>query len=225
MENNNNIQNELETISALVASIPKVEVYEVPEGYFDMLCVETLKSVTNNPNCYTVPEDYFQQLPSNIATELYQTEDSAAFSKVNPFETPENYFNQLAASTLAEVKKNQSKSTIQKRIIQLCVAAIFIAFVGFGIQFISSKNTQQPTTEANGLVINFNNDEATFDQINETDYVEFLTENGHDVNAALVATLTDEQSLPAEEDYILDNNKLETYLETLNINTKGTTTN
>lgn len=217
MENKNDIQTELEMLSTTVASIPKVAVYAVPEGYFDFCCLETLKIVAQIPNGYTVSENYFQQFSDSLFAEIEKS-SSTKFSTSNPYEIPENYFNQLTTTTLAEIKTNQRKSTVRRYILRLSVAAVVVVFLGFGIQLLTSKKTSEPTTS---IVNNTDKDEAIFNQINETDFVQYLTENGHDVDAALVATLTDEQTLPAEEDYILDNNRLETYLEEININPKS----
>ncbi|MEI2748723.1 MAG: hypothetical protein V9E88_08205 [Ferruginibacter sp.] len=63
--------------------------------------------------------------------------------------------------------------------------------------------------------------EGSFDKelesITDEDIVNYLSDNGHDVNAALVASVTDEQSLPSEEDYIFDDKTLDNFLDELQL--------
>ena len=55
---------ELSTLSPLLAELRSKETYRMPEGYFDE--VSPILAVAKELNPYTVPEEYFHQLPVDI---------------------------------------------------------------------------------------------------------------------------------------------------------------
>lgn len=66
--------------------------------------------------------------------------------------------------------------------------------------------------DANKILLNHRIEEE-LETVTESDAVEFLTENGHDVNAAIIASLTDNTNLPDEEDYLLNEKLLKNYFD------------
>jgi hypothetical protein len=127
MEKKSDILNELQTISPLLAGIGKVNVFRVPDGYFDSISdtvIFTLTedfSVDNNLFASTpsdVPEGYFENLsqsvldkiknqkellePGNEADELLEI--LSRLNKENIFTIPENYFEELADSVINLIK-------------------------------------------------------------------------------------------------------------------------
>ncbi len=127
MEKKSDILNELQIISPLLAGIGKVNVFRVPDGYFDsisdtlMLTLKEDFSADNNLFASTpsdVPEGYFENLshsildkiknkknlsvPDNEADEL--PEILYRLNKENIFTVPENYFEELADSVINRIK-------------------------------------------------------------------------------------------------------------------------
>ncbi|MEO8110671.1 MAG: hypothetical protein ABI594_11585 [Ginsengibacter sp.] len=127
MKNSVEILNELMAISPLLAGLEKVNVYAVPEGYFDKLEERISdfaiynsinESVFDKANVQKVPEGYFDSLSTNILAKIKglhletASEELQNLSPVllslkdeNIFKVPEGYFDSLSASILAEIKK------------------------------------------------------------------------------------------------------------------------
>lgn len=166
MENSNEILNELKSISPLLASFDKVNVFTVPDGYFEtisdtvLICIAEenpiLKplstSVLNN-----TPENYFDNLADNILGKIksgskFETKELpsvlSAISKNNLFEIPENYFENLPATILKKVTDNKPARvfTMSKNrfLIKYAAAAMITGAIALGIY----KYSNQPIVAA-----------------------------------------------------------------------------
>ncbi len=134
METTKDILNELESLSPLIAAMEKVNVFTVPEGYFDSLSYTVLaclsdkqklvtdKSATINA---TVPEGYFDQLAESILnkikTEPTAKEEIASLSPMlsglqhqSVFEVPKGYFEQLSSEVKKSIGNSSSKQEIKE---------------------------------------------------------------------------------------------------------------
>ena len=54
--------------------------------------------------------------------------------------------------------------------------------------------------------------------ISDADIVKYLEATGTDVKAAIVANSVDENELPSQEDYLMDDKALDKYLNSINLN-------
>lgn len=123
MERNNEILNELENISPLVAAIGKANVFSVPEGYFESISNTVMLSINEEhlagfipelPEEMNVPAGYFDALPNRILAKIKQQETGelpAIFSTIKkdqPFKIPDNYFETLADAVLNRIKNQQA---------------------------------------------------------------------------------------------------------------------
>jgi hypothetical protein len=63
-----------------------------------------------------------------------------------------------------------------------------------------------------------NSFDKEFSSVSDDAIVSFLESKGQDVEAALVASLTDEKNLPEADDYIINENTLDQVLKTLDLN-------
>ncbi len=131
MKNSVEILNELMAISPLLAGLGKVNVYAVPEGYFDKLEERITnfaisnslnESVFNKVNVQQVPEDYFDSLSTNILAKikkLYPVTANEELQNISPilfllkkedvFKVPEGYFDSLSTNILTEIKKSYAE--------------------------------------------------------------------------------------------------------------------
>ncbi len=166
MENSNEILNELNSISPLLASFKKVNIFTVPAGYFEtisdtvLICIAEenpiLKplstSVLNN-----IPENYFDNLANNILGKLksgteFETKELSSvlstFSKNNLFEIPENYFETLPAAILKKVSDKKATPVFSlsksRLLIKYAAAAMITGAVALGIY----KYSNQPKVAA-----------------------------------------------------------------------------
>jgi hypothetical protein len=170
MRKNQEIENELHELSPELAKIPFTQVYETPEGYFEELPISLLKNV-EEISTNDIPEDYFESLPNEI---------------------------------LSKLNNSSSVISIQKKYfyLKIAVAAVAIGILGIGfLYFLNHKKTDTPpayvtnidSTE-NYALINSSNLDVEISNLNEEDVINFLEENGHDVNAALVASLDEDNT-------------------------------
>lgn len=123
MKLEDDILNELQSLSPLLAGLQKTTVFFVPEGYFEtlsstvLICVKEEVGTLNNIKAEDIPEGYFENLSSSIlnkikAQEKYaETEELAQLSKsvqgIQPkklFEVPDSYFENLSTSILDKIK-------------------------------------------------------------------------------------------------------------------------
>ena len=108
-------------------------------------------------------------------------------------------------------------------IFKYAVAATVTALLGLGIYRLSNQTLPVQDVALASVIASAKNinKSNSFDKemtsLNEDEIVGYLNEKGDDVNAALVASLSDEQSLPEEEDYLTDENKLDDYLNEFNL--------
>lgn len=290
MENRTDILNELKALSPTIAAIEKVNVFTVPEGYFDYLSVDILMgieteygSISNTSRVVSaaeIPTGYFDTLADSILTKIkaQDAEDAAVeinalspvlFSIKNEttFETPQGYFDSLADNVLQKIKTQdvvdaateiralspmlysiqnenvfevpqgyfeglsesvlntvspQTKVVSMKRrtttFFKYAVAAAFTGVMALGVFKFTGSSTEKielPDYVTAGLQVQ--NVDQELAQISDTDIVKFLEATGTDVKAAIVANSIDENELPNQEDYLLDEKALDKYLNSINM--------
>ncbi|ULQ56346.1 hypothetical protein KJS94_16980 [Flavihumibacter rivuli] len=112
------IQQELEMISKLVAQQPRQLPYSVPEGYFDAFPLQMIGHLRQDGNAvasgnspkavndapFSVPEGYFDNLATNILSRIRTMEAGQEeqlppalenIGKTNPYQVPDDYFDSL----------------------------------------------------------------------------------------------------------------------------------
>ncbi len=242
MENRLDILNELQTLSHTLAGLQKVNVYNVPSGYFDVLCNDILATLTIEESSFltkdkiqtgNVPQGYFDSLADTILTKIKQQQVDNASEELkilspmlysiqnqNIYTVPVNYFEQLSDELIEKVQPTQAKViTMRKRnftAIKYAVAAVFTGVIMFGaFKFFKVDNTAF-TNDQYTLAKNTNVDEE-LNKVSDDEIVKYLEANGEDVDAAIVANVIDEKELPTQEDYLTDDKALDNYLDNINL--------
>lgn len=121
MQNRIDILNELQTLSLLVAGISKVNVFTVPDGYFEQLADNILTGAReenkgllgsiSNQSSMQVPQGYFESLANNILSKIKVQENTKtelkelspllhSITNKNVFTVPQGYFEGLAGDIL-----------------------------------------------------------------------------------------------------------------------------
>lgn len=233
-----NILNELNAISPLVASVPRVNVYKVDENYFDGIRAELqARIIASNfiapQNKVDVPAEYFENLPNNILAKIKAQENNVVLTEIetlsptiasignkNVYTVPQGYFEHLAMSSKSSAKIVKMGS---RSIFKYAAAAVVVGVLGFGaMKFIANTKTNNETIavvkEAN-KILEKNSFDATFASVSDKDIEKYLSQNGEDVNAALVAaSINDENTtLPEVDDYLMDDNTLDNFLNDNNL--------
>lgn len=132
MKNSVEILNELKAISPVLAGLEKVNVFAVPEGYFDNL-EQRIKdfaisnsineTVFDKSNVLQVPKGYFDSLSTNILAKIKMLSPETAheelqnispvllsLQKENIFKVPYGYFDSLDINILAEIKRSPAET-------------------------------------------------------------------------------------------------------------------
>ncbi len=233
MTERENILNELNAISTVVASIPRVNVYKVLEDYFSGIRAE-LQTRLIASNFYIaeknmkVPQGYFESLPATILQKIKSEEPSeiemlsttvANIGNKNIYAIPQEYFEQLSfiKQTTKVVKIGTSS------IFKYAAAAVVAGLLGFS--FFTFVNKPATLSNENLAMVKAGNDiliKGSFDKelevLTDKDLENYLSANGEDVNAALVAsTIDDDDKLPDATDYFLDENTLDKFLKENNL--------
>ncbi|MEO6541550.1 MAG: hypothetical protein ABIN74_11180 [Ferruginibacter sp.] len=287
MEQQIDILNELKALSPTVAAIGKVNVFTVPEGYFEYLATDILMGIKHE-NGFTqdtarvtgIPNGYFDTLADSILNKIkaQDTEDAAAeIEGLSPvlfniktekvFETPQGYFDSLPGTVLQKIKaqeveedasieiralspmlysiqnenvfevpqgyfENLSDDVLHKvkpqpKVVKMpgrsstffkyAVAAAFTGMMALGVFKFTSVNdkTVLPDYVTAGLQIKDVDKELA--NISDDEIVNFLEANGTDVKTAMVANSIDKNELPSQDDYLLDDEALDKYLNSINV--------
>jgi hypothetical protein len=219
------IYEELLTISEVVANIPKCNVFGVPEGYFSDASAEVLIKCADSP-VYKTAENYFEQLPQIIIDKIKNTNSSknenlilSTQEKQHPYTIPNNYFETLPENILQAVKTPAKVVSISKNHIWIkLIAAVIVGLIGFAILINLPKKQDEGISliekEAKKIILN-NSFESEFEQINDKEIENYLEENGHDVNAALVASLNEDEISLDNDDILYDEEAVDNYLTDL----------
>ncbi len=225
MNQNEKIQEELLTISEVVANIPKYNVFEVPEGYFDHAQSEVLIKCIDSP-VFETPENYFEEIPEIILDKIENVDSLEKEShilstpiKENPYQVPNAYFETLSENILQAVKTPAKVISISKNQIWIkLAAAVIVGLIGFAIIINLPKKQDEGISsiekEAKKIILN-KSFESEFEQINDKEIENYLEENGHDVNAALVASLNEDEISLDNEDILYDEEAVDKYLSDL----------
>lgn len=242
MRKNKIIQNELEALSPIVGNIPFVYTYTLTELYFEEFNTELLFNLKYKTAAFSiknkdVPTDYFNKLPEKLLQRINDENLNVPFSEnsamlkdlryLKTYSTPAGYFEELPENILTALSdtKKITETTSRNFLFRYLLAAVIIGILGFSLIKIftnksENESTQLPSTavlEEAGRILNKGDFDTQMNTISENDIVSYLAINGQDVNAALVASLSDETNLPAEEDYFVEEDALTNFLNSLNI--------
>ena len=219
------ILEELNSISPLLAGIEKKNVFSVPEGYFDMLLINTFKKIGNNiegkTDKLTVPEGYFENLSTSILNKIKEVNESPSdeLRKLSPmlysiqnenvFEVPAGYFRNLEYDILDKVKPQTKVVEMKRRdsIWKYAAAAVVTGVIG--LSSLMMYNTQR-STQPNEASTSIN---AAIEKLSDEEIINYLEKTGTDVDNEALASGIDANTLPESTDYMLDEETLDTYLE------------
>lgn len=290
MENKRDIPGELETLSPLLAGFDKVNVFSVPDGYFDGLS----ETVIHHLNIFhssghdlidlqPVPAGYFEQLPAllmnRIRGEQSALEETKGLSELlysvqdkNVFEVPQGYFDHNPASITGKISESGAReelrdlspllynlagknvynvpadyfnhlpetivSTVTSRgkLVQLsasknlwkyAVAAMMTGIFAFGVYKYSGNSpdvapinvatVKMDASIEEGIKMDDRQFTEAMQTLSETDIVNYLETHGDITDIAALRNTVDEEQLPDREDYLLNENTLENYLDKIQI--------
>jgi hypothetical protein len=228
MKRKEEILQELAGISQIVADIPFLPTYTLPEHYFDNYSIHQLLQIAKQPATFTVPDNYFNELPHQIA-QLIKA-DSLPNHQPLPYQVPENYFDNVSTQVLDKINKKRKQGMVIRHMTRWSMAAVLVGLLGWGLislmGWFHPDNTLPAELAQAQKIIQLHSFEKELDLLDEHTVVDYLQQTGHDVESAMVASLTDEDnSLPNAEDYFLDASTLNKYLDKENMTEFNTSNN
>ena len=193
MNTNNNIHHELKTVAPALTGLNSMEIYGVPEQYFETLAAGILNSINSGiyteaplPATLTVPPGYFDQLPSTIfnkiagqtaseSDELAHTPFLAGISRKNVYSLPQGYFNGFRVQDQEPVKPAKARLATLRRITRIAAAAVITGLLAIGGYQFFSDDVDSPglTGSLQGNTADFS--PTQIQQLSEQDISEFLS--------------------------------------------------
>ncbi len=178
-------------------------------------------------NPFSIPGNYFEQLPAEVLLKTDETLSAvlSAAKQVQPFTVPQGYFDSLGDNVLHRIKEQSGAKVIampkhRNNIFKYAAAAVFTGIVALGVyQFTNnSGNTVtaalSPAVEQGKLLAS---DDQKFDEalngLAEEDIAQYLEKNGSVSDIAMLASGLDENDLPNQDDYLIDDNTLDNFIE------------
>ena len=228
-----------------VFSAPAGYFNELPATILNTACAandkdfEEQSAIFSKANVFSTPAGYFDNLSANILAKIKHeplkevVAETAAISSVvagigtkNVYSVPANYFEWLTGEVLQHTSAARQAKVVTMKprlgVFKYAVAAAITGILGFSLFFMLNKKDQQPGTNqatmaAAQKIIKTNSFEAELNSIPDAAIVNFLEGKGEDVEAALVASLADENDLPEATDYLINDNTLDEILKTVEL--------
>lgn len=193
---------------------------DVPEGYFDNLAGNILKKI-KSPQIDNAGEELRQLSPM-----LYAVQNENVFSApAGYFETlPGTILNAIQPSSQAKVVAIKKRSLVWNYAIAamltgvMAVSALWITNKSFKLTPVISevKNIPSYVLDAN----QFKNEQQLNEGIaslSDDEIIKYLEVTGTNADDEVLASGINEKDLPAEQDYLLNDNTLDTYLDNIDL--------
>lgn len=231
------ILEELNTISPLLAGIEKNNVFSVPDGYFSELSMDIFKRINTEfkTDRLTVPEGYFENLSATILNKIKAQEDNPSdelrtlspmlysIQNENVFTVPAGYFRNLEYDIMDKVRPQAKVISLKRNSIwRYAAAAVVTGVIGLSSLMMFNKSQQSTGAgidEAINTASKFKNEQqinGAIATLSDDEIIKYLDRTGDALDNETLATSVDESELPATQDYLLEENTLETYLDKTN---------
>ena len=238
------ILDELLSVSPGLAGISNKNVFYVPDGYFNSLSdkLATKVSLLTIETTLSAPAGYFDTLSNRILNKIKGEQNAGEeiqeispvlydLQKVNVYKVPLGYFDLLIPVVLRKINPPPARVIqMHKRSIwKYAVAAIMTGVISMNALWMFNKSTQEvgsySQTENPSLLgyINASYKYQTEDQINEgisnlsnDEIVSYLEKTGTVADNEELSKGVDPKDLPSQQDYLNDDQTLETLLDKIN---------
>lgn len=240
MKNSSEILTELQTIAPFLANMEKVNVFDVPDGYFNQL-PERISTVAflsqDEKNSFqSVPDGYFDSLSSKILSRIKESTQTAEeeikelspalhyLKAENVFSVPENYFDDLSDRITEKIgpgaqAKVVSINTAKKwwKYAAAAVVAGIIAITSVTFYNNDGSGSNEPAYIKLSAQYKTPSDlQEGIASLSADDIAKYLEKNTTVFDYDSLINNTDTKELPAPDDYLIDENTLNDYLKTIN---------
>lgn len=245
MDKQEEIITELKAISPLLASMEKVNIFQVPDDYFahlDSIILTNIFLQQEEKNTFQkVPQGYFESLSERILSKVKAektetaTEEIKALSPAlfylkeeNVFTVPENYFDHLNDRILDKINNRKAKVvsiSSARKWFKYAAAAVVAGIVAiFSSQVLNdnSASVHKETVTASTNIpayIQQSSQYKTPEQLNagiaslsDEEIVNYLETTGTILDEETITKNMDTKELPDVNDYLMDENTLNKFL-------------
>lgn len=213
----------------------KINAMESKQANDELRRISPFLSGIEKTNLFSVPEGYFEHLPAHIQKRISPvTEETLSISETvatvgnkNVFTVPVGYFDAVEDEVRSALPREAKLVQMQPRrsVFRYAAAAVITGLLGISLFFVFDKKepTGMPDDQTFALaneILENNSFDAELDKLSAADLENYLTANGEDVTAALVANsaIENSNSLPDADEYIFDEKALDEYLDKMNLN-------
>lgn len=208
------IWNELNELSPMLAGLPKVNVFTVPEGYFDTIGISVLASLreaypasfAQEETAFTgdVPEGYFSGLADSIMAKIKVAAEVSAADEIrelspmlysiqgeNVYQVPAGYFDGLAEEISNRVQNTTPAKLVSFRkrtltVMKYAVAAIFTGAMALSIfKFTGNGEGKLDDYVIEGKrIASENRIEEEMGKLTDADIMKYLESHGENIDVA-----------------------------------------
>jgi hypothetical protein len=231
------ILNELQELNSILTKVEKVNVFTVPDEYFETLPTIILLNSKNKIG-QDIPEGYFEQLAANILNKIKAQQQLSPADELkqlspmlysiqdnNVFEVPPGYFNNIADAVMNQLhpKAVVVKMSWRSSFAKYAAAAIVISFITLSIYKFTNKPSSSdkqnniaavildPSIQK-GKIMNDQQFNQALSNLSAEDIAGYLEKNGNESDIAELSINIDDNSLPKQDDYLVDKTALEKFL-------------
>ena len=206
---------EISALSPILSDLQHNQVFEVPTGYFSLLSSGIFDAIRNASS-------------SGELKEL--SPDLNGIQPVNLFEVPAGYFDGLSNSILQKSKAPSAagamNSSDRTLFFKYAAAAIITGIIALGaLQYlsqptppISSNNAVAVLDESveKGKVMDDSQFKEALEKLSPADIAKYLENEGDMADVAVLRNNIDENNLPSQDDYLLDETTLDNFIKEMN---------
>lgn len=199
---------EMKVLSPLLYKLQPKNVYQVPPGYFENVHHEIIDNLANI--------DAKQEL--QVLSPLLFTLQSK-----NIFKIPAGYFDNFPNTILNTMQPQPAKVVAMPRrvpFLKYAVAAMLTGALALGVyKYANQTTTSTPNPVAleafveSGRSMNDKQFNEALQNLSEADIAKYLEKNSDIADVAVLRNNLDENVLPSQDDYLLDETTLDNYLK------------
>lgn len=185
---------------------------------------------------FDVPQGYFETFSSQILSRIKTGEEDVlpqifkGIGRQNPFEVPGGYFDNLPNNILTKIKSNGETKVIRMqarfRVFKYAAAAMITGILALGIYKFTGNTVNQAGAGTAALDPSILKGKAmsdkvfteSMDNLSEEAIVKYLEKNGSDADVSALTSNMENITLPQQEDYLLDENTLDDFLNDIKSN-------
>jgi hypothetical protein len=248
MENKStDILNELKTISPLLTSLQKVNVFKVPDNYFQDLDQRISTSVFLHQDeknaSQKIPAGYFDSLSDRILSKIKNENTENAIEEIKQispalhymkeetvFTVPENYFDNLSNEIVEKIHGKNAKIislNFAKKWWKYAAAAVITGIIAISsLQIFNQKSDKEKIAASYIQVAQQYKTPQKLEEgiasLSPDEIAKYLEKTGTALDEETLIKDTDTTNLPTTDDYLTDENALNNFLNSINSGTTNT---